>query len=63
MELWWVDFNCLEVLYSDLAPIGGSNAQATFQTHVWRLRAAGTEELLEEYVVPTGTTTATVTYP
>ncbi len=53
VEVYWVDYNCKEVLYRPLSP-GETLHQATYDTHPWRVREAGTHRLLKE-IVPTGT--------
>jgi hypothetical protein len=63
LEAWWIDFACNEVFYADIPPNGGTLNQPTFETHVWRLRAAGTEQLLVEIPGATNTTPRTITYP
>jgi hypothetical protein len=62
LELWWVDFSCSELFYQYVPPNGASVTQGTFVTHTWRLRAAGTHELLRDIPPLTGTTLA-ITYP
>jgi hypothetical protein len=61
IELWWVNFACQEVFYDYIDPNGGSVVQPTYETHVWRLRAGGTHELLRE--IPMTSATVAVTYP
>ena len=51
VKIYWLDQSCSEKLYHDVAP-GASQVQSTFAKHIWRIRDAGTGELLKEYTVP-----------
>ena len=46
---YWVDYNCNEVFYQDIAP-GTAIVQNTFATHPWRLRNRADDGLVAEYV-------------
>ena len=62
IEAWWVDYQCHEELYDTVQP-GRQVVESTFVTHPWRLRAAGSEQLLLEIAPATDGTPRTVTYP
>ena len=67
IDVWWVGYDCKEVYYGTAAPGGGTFSNDTFETHPWRLRLAGSEELVEELPpLPEGAPDAGVrmfTYP
>jgi hypothetical protein len=63
IEAWWVDYSCHETSYGIVAPGGGALLEQTYTSHVWRLRAAGTEQLLREIPPAVDTTPRTITYP
>lgn len=52
--LVWVDFECNELPYAELA-VGGTHAQSTFVGHVWRLVAA--DRRITQVTVAAGDTT------
>jgi VHL beta domain len=47
VEVWWVSFECTEILYSVVQP-GASYPQPTWKSHQWRFREVGTNEVLLE---------------
>lgn len=49
IDLYWVDYQCMEVLYSTLSP-GASRLQPTFVGHPWRLRDSTTHVLYKEFI-------------
>jgi hypothetical protein len=49
VNVYWVDYGCVEQLYFTLAP-GGSQIQTTYTGHVWRMRAVNGGTLLAENV-------------
>jgi len=58
----WVDYACVPNLAFVLAP-GGTRVESTFATHVFRFVDDATAELALEYVVPRGSSAATLTLP
>lgn len=62
IEIWWVDYACIEHDYGNVDP-GGSSTLGTFVTHPWRIRADGTHALLREVPAATDALPRTVTYP
>lgn len=47
VDVYWVDNNCQEVHYFELAP-GQSRMQSSYVGHLWRIRNADTDELLKD---------------
>lgn len=47
VDVYWVDNNCQEVHYFELAP-GQSRMQMSYVGHLWRIRNADTDELLKD---------------
>ena len=67
VDVWWVGYDCQEYYYGTAAPLGGTFFNDTWETAPWRLRLAGSEELVEELpALPEGAPDAGVrmfTYP
>jgi len=67
VDVWWVGYDCAEVYYGTAAPNGGTFFNDTWETDPWRVRLAGSEELVEELpALPEGAPDAGVrmfTYP
>ncbi len=67
VDVWWVGYDCQEVYYGTAAPNGGMFFNDTWETDPWRVRLAGSEELVEELpALPEGAPDAGVrmfTYP
>lgn len=61
VALFWVDFQCNEIRYRDIAP-GASYQQPTYVGHPWRMRDAQTNALYKEFTAATPTP-VTVTIP
>ncbi|HEY4122037.1 MAG TPA: hypothetical protein VGM56_29425 [Byssovorax sp.] len=47
LDLYWVDFECNEVFYSQIEP-GAVRYQSTFASHPWRVRDHATHRLVKE---------------
>jgi hypothetical protein len=67
VDVWWVGYDCSELYYGTAAPGGGTFFNDTWETNPWRVRLAGSEELVEELpALPEGAPDAGVlmfTYP
>lgn len=50
VKTWWVDFECDELPYADIAP-GETARQMSFVGHVWRIRDVATGQLVAEVVL------------
>lgn len=66
IDLWWVDYSCGEQFFSTVDPNGGTWFNDTWETHPWRIRQTGSEQLLVEIPpVPEGADASlrTIVYP
>jgi hypothetical protein len=63
IDLWWVNYECAEVFYATIQ--GQSHLdQASYATHVWRLRLADAGALIKEIPpLPPGVTTVSASGP
>ena len=50
VDVYWVDFNCSEVLYLTVMP-NGTQQQQTYVDHVWRVRDHGNQAFLAEFIL------------
>jgi hypothetical protein len=66
IDVWWVDYTCGEQFFSTVDPNGGTWFNDTWETHPWRIRQTGSEQLLVEIPpVPEGADASlrTIVYP